>query len=133
MIVGKRRRDAAPRRPIKKARLDEKRFVDVLNRVLLLSDRGGERLDPDGAAGEFVDQSEQQHRIHLVEAHRIDFEHSQRFFGDFLRYPSVGLYLRVVAHAAEQAVGDAWSTARAAGGRGARSASAAARARATTD
>ncbi len=55
VFVGARGRDAAARRAIEEADLDQIRLVDVLDRVLLLADRGRQAVEPDRAAAELVD------------------------------------------------------------------------------
>src|SRR5262245_66615293 len=46
--------------------LDQERLVHVLDRVPLLADGGGERLDADRTAGELVDDRQQEGAVHLV-------------------------------------------------------------------
>src|SRR5436190_1083826 len=71
-------RDAAPRRPIQKTDLDQKRFVDVFDRVLLFADRGGDRVEADRTAPELVDDRAEQLAIALVESVLVDAVQLQR-------------------------------------------------------
>ena len=67
VLVGPPRRDAAARRALEKADLDEKRLVDVLDRVALLAERRGQAADADRPAAELLDDRQQQPAIDLVE------------------------------------------------------------------
>src|SRR5262245_27704076 len=77
VFVGARGRDAAARRPIQESGLDQKRFVNVLQRVAFLAERGGQAGHADGTALELVDDRAQQPAIDFVEAVLVDFEHLQ--------------------------------------------------------
>ena len=100
---------------LEKADLDQEGLVDVLDRVLFLADRRGDRVEADRAAAELLDDRAQQLAVDLVEAVLVDLEQLERRVRDVERDRAVGAHLRVVAHAAQQAVGDARRAARAAG------------------
>src|SRR5690606_17111718 len=82
VFVGAGRGDAAARRPVEKADLDEKRLVDVFDGVLLFTDRGRQAAEPDGPAAELVDDRAQQPAIGLVEAVGIDLHQLERIAAD---------------------------------------------------
>ena len=67
MPVRERRGDAAARGALQEALLDQERLEHVLDRVALLADRGGEVVDADRPAGEFLDDGRQQLAVHHVE------------------------------------------------------------------
>src|SRR5438477_4206224 len=113
--VGEGRRHPALRRPREESFLDQEGLVDVLDRVALFADRGGERVDAHGSAGELVDDGEKQRAIHLVEAGLVDVEESERVARDGARDPPLGAHLGEVAHAAQQPIRDPRGAARAAG------------------
>ena len=89
------------------------RLDHVLERAALFADRGRDALDADRAAVEFLDDREQQLAIEGIEALRVDFQQVERGARDGLIDVPVRLHLRVVAHAAQQPVGDARRAARA--------------------
>ena len=78
------------------------------------------RVDADRPAAELVDDDAEQPAIDLVEALLVDLEHLHGGAGDLDRDDAVGPHLRVVAHAMQQAVGDARRAARSPGDLGGR-------------
>ena len=122
VAVCPRRRDAPARRAIEEADLDQERLVDVLDRVLLLADRRGDRVQADRAAAELVDDRAQQLAVDLVEPVLVHLEQLEARVRDLERDRAVGAHLRVVADAAQQPVDDARRAARPLGdlGRGGR-------------
>src|SRR5206468_6017969 len=110
--VRERRRDAPLRRAREEALLDEEGLVDVLNRVALLADGRGERVDPDRPAAELVDDGEEEGAVHLIEPRLVDVEQGERIARDGPRDPPLGTHLGEVAHAAQQPVRDARRAAR---------------------
>ena len=54
--------------------LEQVGLVDVLDRVGLLADRGGERVHAHRAAAELLDDREEQPAVDLVEAVGVDLE-----------------------------------------------------------
>ena len=99
--------DAAARRAVDEAELDEVRLVDVLDGVARLADGSGECVEADGAARELLDHRAQHAAVGVVEAGLVDFEHAQGLVGDGVRDDAGALDLSDVAHALQQAVGDA--------------------------
>src|SRR5690606_6917468 len=89
-------------------------LVDLLDGVLFLADAGGEGLQAHGTAVEAVDDGEQQPTVHGVEAGLVDLEPSQGAGGALAVDDASALLLHEVAHATQQAIGDAWRTAGAA-------------------
>ena len=64
-------------------------------------------LTPDRAAAELLDDGEQEPAVDLVEAVRVDLEQGEGVPGDRGGDRAVRAHLGEVAHAAQQAVGDA--------------------------
>ncbi len=114
MAVSGKRGDAAARRALQVALLDQERLDHVLDGVAFLADGVRQVLHADRPAAEFLDHGKQELAIHHVHAERIHVKHLERRVGDAFRDRAVGLDLRVVAHAPQQAVGDARRAARAA-------------------
>ncbi len=81
--------------------------MDLLQRVGLLPHRGGERVQPDRAAAEAVHDRLEDPPVHLVEPLLVDVEQGERLAREVARDPAVGAHLGVVAHAAQEPVGDA--------------------------
>src|SRR4051794_40986287 len=73
------RDDAAARRALDEAELEQVRLVDILDRVGLLTERNGERREADRAAAEALDDRAQQlavdafqtELVHLVQVERL--------------------------------------------------------------
>ena len=99
---------------MQKPLLQQIRLVHLFERALFFADRGRDGLDPDRAAVELFDDRFQQQDVHAVEAGGIDLQ-IERGAGDLLRDDRLVLDLGVVAHAAQQTVGDARRAARPAG------------------
>ena len=78
-------------------------------------DRGGDRLDADRAAVELLDDRAQDLVVDLVQPQLVDVETAQRLARDVSGDHAVRPHLGVVAHAPQQAVGDARRAARAPG------------------
>src|SRR5262245_24528007 len=111
--IGGERGDPAALRALQVHLLDGIRLEHVLDRLRVLADHVREVVEADRAAAELLDHGEQQLAVHDVEAERVDVEHLERRVGGGLRHRAVALHLGVVAHAAQQAVGDARRAARA--------------------
>ena len=79
----------------------------VFDRVAFLADRGGDVVEPDRAAVEAVDHGLEQLSVHHVESVRVDVEHHQRLVGERLGDLAAAFHVGVVAHPAQQSVGDA--------------------------
>src|SRR5262245_60931505 len=107
VLVRALRRHAAARRAVEVALLDQERLVDVLDRAAILADRGGERVQPDGSPAVFLDERTQERAVHAVEAGLVDLETREREAGELARHRRLAADLGEVAHAAQQAVGDA--------------------------
>src|SRR3990172_1447993 len=74
VLVGAGRGLPAARRPGQEPKLDQVGLVDVLDRVGLLRDRGGNRLEADGAALKLLDDGPQDLVVNLVEAEGVDVQ-----------------------------------------------------------
>src|SRR6185503_12823472 len=91
------------------------RLEHVLDRVALFADRAREIVDADRSAAELVDDGLQELPIHHIQARDVDVEHAQARVGYFASDAALRFHFGVVAHPAQQAVGDARRAARAAG------------------
>ena len=114
VVVGHARRDAAARGALQEADLQQVRLVHVHDGVRLLGHGRGERLEARGTAVEALDQHAQQLAVHAVQAERVDLQLRERGLRERTGDHAVAFDLRVVAQAAQQAIGDARGAARAA-------------------
>src|SRR5262245_26115778 len=74
VIVGPAGRDAPTWRSLQESFLDQIRLVDLFDRTRLFADRRRERVEPDWAAFEAIDDREQEPAIHFVEAALVDLQ-----------------------------------------------------------
>ena len=72
MFVCKPCRDAPPRSALKKSNLEQERFVDVFDRVHLLTEHCRNRTDANGTSIEPLDNGSQQFAIDFIEAVLVD-------------------------------------------------------------
>jgi hypothetical protein len=100
-------------RALQEAVLHEERLVHLLDRAAVLAHRRGDGRDPHRPAVELLDDGAQHARVHVVEPELVDVQPPERQVGHLAVDHAVPLDLRVVAHAAQQAVGDARRAARA--------------------
>ena len=77
----------------------------------IFAERCGNRVQPDGAAGIFLDDCQQQIAVDVVEAVLVDAQHRQRVARHAQRDVALRAHFRVIAHAPQQAVGNARSAA----------------------
>src|SRR2546430_16882692 len=77
--------DAAPRRALDEAELEEVGLVDVLDRLLLLAEGDRERGEPDRPAAELDRDRLQQLAVGALEADRVDLVQLERLEGDLER------------------------------------------------
>ena len=89
------------------AELEQEGLDDVFKRSGILAHGGGDGLDAAGAALVGGADDAEVLAIKLIEAERVDTFHGERLLDDVDVQFAGGLDLRVVADAAEQAVGDA--------------------------
>jgi hypothetical protein len=95
--------------------LHEEWLVHFFDRIRIFADGCTNRVQANRSAIELLDDRPNDARIHVVEAERVDVEQRERLVRDVLGDHAVSLHLRVVTHAAEQAVGDPRRAARAPG------------------
>ena len=81
MAVGGVGDDAAPGRAVQKALLHQERFVHVFDGIDGFTDGGGNGVEADGTAAEFIDDDLQDPAVRPVEAARIDFQPVQGIVG----------------------------------------------------
>ena len=74
--------NAATRRALDEALLDQIGFDDILDGVARFRQSGGDRLDPDRPASEIHRDHGEIAPVELVEAQRVDFQPRQRLVGD---------------------------------------------------
>src|SRR6266545_5817752 len=113
VLVRRRERDAPARRAGEVPLAHEEGLVDVLDRVALLADRRGDRVDPHRAAAERVEDDGEDAAVHRVEPPLVHLEPRERRVHDRLREPAVALDLREVAGPLQEPDGDARRSARA--------------------
>ena len=115
MLVGGGCGATALGRALEEAELQEVGLVDVFDGVGFFRNRGGDGADADGAAAELLDDGVEDLDVDLVEALVIDVEAAEGGAGAIAGDHAAGHDLGVVAHAAQEAVGDAGRAAGAAG------------------
>ena len=106
---------AAARRSLDEAELQEIRLVHVLDRVRLLAQGGGERVEPDGTAVVLLDDRPQELAVEPLEPRLVDLEQLERLTRDRGRDRALVPYLGDVPDPAEDPIADARRAARAAG------------------
>src|SRR4051794_15478160 len=79
---GVRGGDAAAGGALEQAALEQVGLVDILDRVLLLADRDGERGEADGAAAELLADRAEDLAVQAVQAELVDLELRERCVGD---------------------------------------------------
>ena len=107
MLVSKLRGLPPARSQLQKSHLNEKRLVNLFDGLHLFAERGGKRVDAHRPPAVFFDDRQQELAVHLIKAAGIDFQHIERTARHRRGDVAVGLDLREVPHAAQQAVGDA--------------------------
>ena len=89
--------------------------MDVLDRLGLLGERGGEGVEPDRPAFELEHDRLQQAPVERLQADLVNLQEGERVPGGVHRGTAVAPDLRVVPDPAEQPVGDARRAASATG------------------
>src|SRR5450830_1940883 len=107
MAVRQRRGDAAARRTLQVALLDQVGFQHVFDGVALFADGRGQIVEADRAAIEFEQHRFEQLAVHHIETDWINIKHHQCGVGSRLRDLAVALDLGIVPHTAQQSIGDA--------------------------
>ena len=106
--VGRGRRDAAARRALQEAGLQQVGLVEVLERAAVLAERRGDRADADGAAAELLDDRREDPPVELVEPVLVHLQPGRAPRARRLQVDRVlAGDLREVAQAPQQPVGDA--------------------------
>ena len=107
MFERRQRGDAPARRALQVALLDQIRLDHVFDGVALFADAGGDVVQADRAAVKAVDHRFEQFAVHQIEAFGVHVEHDQGFLGNALVNGAVTFDIGIVAHAAQQTVGNA--------------------------
>src|SRR5215470_18796798 len=115
VFVCKLCRYPAARSTVQKSYLNEKRLVDLFDRVRFFGEGGGKCVHANRPALILLNDRQQQLAINLVETVTVHFEHLQRG----LRRRQIDLpsaaHLRVIAHPTEKAIRNSWRSPRPAG------------------
>ena len=112
MLIGKACHTAAARGACQHAHLHQVGLADVLQRDALLTQGGGQGVQPYGAAAVHLDDGAQHTAVQLVQTQLVNVHPPAGGDGGLLVNGAVALHGGKVAHPLEQAVGD---TRRAAG------------------
>src|SRR5579875_360113 len=115
MLIGQARHDAPTRSTRDKAKLQQIRFVDILDGLRVLAGAGSQSIETDGTAVKFLNDRQQQVAVGCVQPDSVDFQPVERLLCYFPCNHAIGPYLRIVAHALEQAVDNTRRPARATG------------------
>ena len=99
-------------RALDEAELQQVGLIDVLDRVLLLSEGDGKSRQPDGSAAELV-RDRLGGQVDALETLAVDLEQLEGLAGDLVRDHTCMAHLCHVAHAPEDSVRDAWRAPRA--------------------
>ena len=92
---------------LQKALLNQKRFDHIFDGVALFTNAGGNVVQPHRATIKTMDDRFKQFAVHQVKALRVHIQHGQGSVGHGFADQAIGFHLGVVAHAAQQTVGDA--------------------------
>lgn len=115
VLPDRRSRHPTAWRALQIALLDQVRLDHVFDGIGRFADGGGEIVQPDRATAEFFQNCAEQLAIHEVKAEGVDIEHAQRGIRHGEGDVSFRLDFGIIAHPAQQAVGDAGRAARTAG------------------
>src|SRR5512138_3020444 len=75
-------RDASLSRSVQEAELEEIGLDYVHDRILLLTDRGGDGIQADRSATVFVDDRLEHAAVEVVQTERVNLQEVKRFFGN---------------------------------------------------
>ena len=106
MLAGGLGGDPALGRAVEEREPEEERLVDVLDRLDLLGQDRGQRLDADRPRGELLDDRGEELAVGRVEALLVDLHPAHRLLGRSSVDPAVAVDLGEVADALEQPVDD---------------------------
>src|SRR6266571_4475104 len=106
MLVSKARHNTPSWSTRNEAKLQQVWLVHILNCLRIFAGAGGQRIQPDRATIELLDDRQQQVAIGLIETDMVNLQRIQGRLSYFPRNHAVGSYLRIVTHALEQAVHD---------------------------
>lgn len=105
--IGARGGDTTAGGALQETLLDQIRLNNILDRLLLFTNGGGQIIEPYRSTEELIQYGQQQLAIHIVEALLIHIQHIEGLSGHLGTDMAIGADLGVIAHPAQQAVGDA--------------------------
>src|SRR6185312_964522 len=114
MLVGLERRDASARGATDEALLQQIRLDDLLQRIARLGERSGKGLDTNRPTVVGLGDAAEIAAVEAIETFGVDLKRGQRLVGERRVNDRGTAHRGEVAHAAEQAPGDARRAARAA-------------------
>ena len=114
IFVRRLRGHTPARRAVQEAELNQIRLIDFFDGIGLLGNRRRNSVQPHRPAAIFFEDRQHDFLVDFVKAVAVHFQQVQRGLRHGLRDPAVGAHLRVIAHAAQQAIGDARRSAAAA-------------------
>ena len=106
VVVRGHRHNAAVRRTVKEADLNQIRFDHFLDRLAVLVDRGGYRSHTDRSAVEFIDDRQKQLAVNFIQTEPINLHCVQGTLRSRTRNPAVIEDLCKVSNTPQQAIGD---------------------------
>ena len=104
MRVGVARSNASAGRALEEPDLHQVRLVDIHNGVRLFRNRRCDRLDTNRPAVVLLDDRAEHFVVDIIEAEVVDVQADHRLLSDRRRDLPISAHLRVVPHAAKQAV-----------------------------
>src|SRR5574341_1273756 len=103
MRIGAWCRDSSARRAVEKTQLKQIGLVYIHDCIGFFADGGGNRLQADGPAAEFVDNRMHHPAVDVVQAQLVNLQQVQRLASDLRRNYSSGADLRIIPDSAQQA------------------------------
>src|SRR5215472_11964261 len=114
MFISEGCRYPSPLRAVEQPKLHQIRFVDLLDGVLLLAERGRESVQTDWPSAVFVNDREEEIAIDFIQPVLVHTEHLKRFFRHTGSNFSSGAHFSEIADAPQKPVRNARSPAAAA-------------------
>src|SRR5271169_3034654 len=103
----------AARRPVKKALLNQKGFINVFKCIFFFIKSSRQSIEPHRPALEFVDYGEEKFAVHMIESFLINLQPFHRADDEIQSDRSVSFDLGKIAHSAEEPISNTRGTPRA--------------------